>query len=201
LHIDINDHFVNSPIKARIIYGGNTQRSPLLSPSVPTWYATQYKANNQSGMQNHSAGYGLRMSHIDVNTGTITKMASVNAMALNTVIDISKQALQQLDGLAKIHLPRFDSDQTHDNYYQARHLNERGKATYSQNVYVLIPNCTGLKIHDMIEFDINSPNIKDSSSTGIYCITNMTRCVINSRYWEKIELANTGPQNSNSSLV
>jgi len=198
-YVDINDLFANAKVKARIIYGAGAQNAT--SQQVPNFVATEYRAVNRSGMLNNWHGYGLRMTQHGIN-GAVDKFRNITAMKLNNVLDINKDILGQLAGRARIDLPPIDTGNTHDFFLQARHHNMRSLATYSQNVYVLVPVTTGLNVFDMVELDARlGANSPDYSSSGLYCITNMTRALVNSRYCERLELTSAGPQNDNSSLA
>lgn len=196
-YVDVNDLFANAAIKAHLIYGGSSN----ISPNIPRYLCTQYKAVNRSGMLNHWLGFGYRMTQSNITGGTTDSYSKIKGMTVNNSLDISKSTLKELNGRARIDLPPLNTGNTHDNFLRARHQNMRGLATYSQNVYVLIPMTTGLNLLDLIEFEAGAANYTDESVSGIYAVTNMTRMMANSRYYEKIELTAAGPQTTNPDLA
>jgi hypothetical protein len=202
-HININDHFSNGPVKANLFYGGNASMGsiPQLSGERPYYPVLQYRAINRSGLMNNWHGYGLRLAQSDVISGNVNRYSNILAQTVNNVLDISKDILGQVGARARIDVPPIDTGNTHDFYLQAKHQNLRTHAYYSQNVYVLIPYTTGLTLYDMVHLEVNSNDYADSSSTGMYTITAMTRALIGARYYEKLELTSAGPQNENSSLI
>lgn len=200
-YVDVNDLFANAPIKAHIIYGGNNSNNSNISSNLPRYFANSYKAVNRSGMLNNWLALGHRMTQANILGGSNDRFAAIKGMTINNSLDISKTSLQQINGMARIDLPPLNTGNTHDNFIKARHQNMRGLATYSQNVYVLMPMTTGLNLFDMVEFEVAAAGFTDKSTSGIYSITNMTRAIINSRYYEKIELTASGPQSDNADLT
>lgn len=196
-HVDVNSIFANSPVKANLVYGGTN----ALSQSVPTYACTHYRAINRSGMFNNWLGYGYRMTPSNLVSGVVEKFNTINAMKTTNLLDMSKAVLGQINGRARIDIPPMHTGNTHDNYLKARHQHMRATMMYSQNVYVMVPVSTALNLYDMVVFDVGNQDYVDQSTSGLYTITAMTRAVVNSRYYEKIELTNAGPQNSNQDLV
>jgi hypothetical protein len=199
-HIDINDTFVNSKIKARLFYGQNPTAASL-SSSVPSFPVISYRSINRSGLMNNTHGYGFRLNQSDIVNGVVNKYSQIVAQTINNVLDISKDIIGQIGQRARIDLPPFDTGNTHDMYLAAKHQNVRTHAYYSQNCYVLIPNTTGLTLYDMVSFEMETSSFNDTSSTGNYIVTAITRVMMGSRYYEKLELTSAGPENENSSLI
>jgi len=199
-HIDINDSFANGKIKARFFYG-QTPTQASLSTGTPSFPVISYRSVNRSGLLNNTHGYGFRLNQNDIINGQVNRYSAITAQTVNNVLDISKDILGQIGLRARIDLPPIDTGNTHDMYLSAKHQNRRTHAYYSQNAYILVPNTTGLTLFDMVSFEMQTASFNDTSSTGNYIITAMTRILKGSRYYEKIELTSAGPENENSSLI
>ena len=193
---DVTQLFSQAQIKANISYGKLIQKD-----GTKTLAALEYTAENHSGRMNNTHGYGYRVTQSNSLTGAIQKFSNVKAMSINNVIDMSKTILGEIGTRGRIDIPRIATGNTHPDFIQAHHQNTRLRATYSQNVYVLLPQASNLTLFDMVNFSAVDSQGADDSVNGLYSITNISYMIKNRQYREKLQLTSAGPQNSNSSLV
>jgi hypothetical protein len=193
---DVTQLFSTDQVKKVFYYGQAPQKG-----QAPLMAVEQYKANNHSGLLNNLAGYGLRISQSNITTGLMQKFTNVKALKINNLVDINKAVLGQIGTRGRIDLTRLFTGNTHPNMMLASHQNQRIKATYSQEVHVLVSQASGVNLFDMVQFSAITSQSADDSVSGLYCVTAISKAIKNRRYKEKIQLTSAGPQNGNSLLT
>ena len=193
---DITQLFSKGDIKMCLFHG-----EPPKKVNVPLRLVSEYKAENHSGMQNNTFGYGLRMPETNLLSGEIKKLVNVKAMTVNNLIDMSSSVLKSIGSRGRLDIPRISVGNSHDNFITAKHQNLRIKSTYSQVLNVLTEGCSGLTLFDMVQFSSVSNTQTDDSVSGIYCVTGISSAIKGRRFKEKLVLTSSGPQNSNPGLV
>lgn len=195
---DVSQKFASEATVAVIYYG----TTPNASSNVKQFMAVRIKGVNRSALANQWAGYSRRTSYIGVTGGTATTYSAVDATSVNAGFDINEPLQRALTDVGKLVFAPADCLNTHVNYVNARHQNFRLTSTYTQNVYVIVPQITGLLPMDMVQLVTADGTNQDSGAMdGLYCVTAINKMLYSGRAMEKIELTGTGPSNKNPSLL
>lgn len=189
--IDVPQVFAQTDISA-IIYNGNPQFSTAINTQtkIP---CIQYKHVNRAGFHNNTEGFGSRVSQTDPITGDVGKYSKVKAQTSGNNLDISSNIYKTINQNAKLSIAPINSGNGHDNYIKARHQNNRLQTTYSNNLYVLLSGYSNLPLYSKVYFKAGDTDNYDEATVGFYILTGKVRFVKGGRYFEKIELTNSGP--------
>lgn len=194
--INITKQFANQKVKTGIYYGAAPPQNSSL-----TWIpALRAKAINRSGMLNHQGAYGMVTTQTgeDGSPSTFTEVSASRNTQSN--FDISRNVSHNALNRSKMQIAPVGMQNTYGKFIQARHQNRRLKKTYSQNVYVLLPYMSGLKLYDLVQVKMAMKGHTQSSVSGVYCVTGISKGIYSSNYCEKLELTTTGPNNANPLL-
>lgn len=193
---------LNAAPKAYIYFGTPSANSSSTSTPSNTFCALQYKAINRSGLMNGMGGYGQRTVQPSLD-GSVSKYLATNATVTNNSLDIDSDLSSAIQPVSRMSLVAADAGNAHENYMQARHQNHRLKCSYSQNIYVLLYQTSGLNIFDTVKFTATSGSSSPNSLVdGTYLVTGIARTLWSNRYYEKIELTTNGPiTSSNAGLL
>jgi hypothetical protein len=192
--------YENRKPKAKFTSGRDTTQATNSNSSLPEFTMFQPHVINRSGQYNDQGAYNLRTTQT-LGDGSVNIYNQVNASKSSTSnLDISKKIAHSMSNRGKIVIAPFDCGNTHSNYINAKHSNERLLKTYSQNLYCLINQYTGLTLYDIVIVEMYSHGSVENSVKGTYCVTAISKCIYKNQYFEKFELTVTGPSNTNPGL-
>ena len=201
-----NLHFYNLTQKFKdnkpvaYLYRGASKDKNFTSQN--SWLCVDYQTANRSTYMNSWAADGLRTVQTPM-SGNPSVYNQVNATTVNNSLDINKSVYSSVQNRGRIHMVPADCGNAHSQDMNAKHQNLRLLTTYSQNIYAMMYNFTGLKLFDMVKFTAThgASDNRSSADDGLYCVTAITSTLFGNRYFEKIELTNAGPGNTNTRLV
>jgi hypothetical protein len=192
-YINVQKQFENRTPVLELVY--NTQPKTQNYANI-----IKYRIISRSGQFNYEGAYGMRTTQTNSSGGVTIYQQVSAAKNAGANLDISKRIGGSIQNRSKIAIAPMDAGNSHPNYIRARHQNERLKLTYSQNLYVLLNVETQLNLYDIVNVLIHGDEKKDFYSSGIYMVTALTKSIYGNFYYEKIELTNMGPSNTNQGL-
>jgi hypothetical protein len=151
--------------------------------------AAQWRSH--SGTLNNLWGYNGITQQVNIQ-GVVQQFQNVAASFSSGFLDMSSSVKNIVADLPRIFFPR-DTGNTHQNYAQAAHQNDRLKTTFSSFLTMLTRDFTNLQVLDsvqaMIYKDDGSLNVTQS---GNYLVHSRTQHVSGDNYYELIVLASQG---------
>lgn len=160
-----------------------------------------YLVISRSGLLNYSNGYPSETTRMSL-TGSIENRENVRASRSSDNFDMNSAFSRELREHGRIFMAPSDTGNTHRRYTQAKHQNNRLRATYGHCIHILTQEVTDVKLFDVGNFIlVDSEGQEDTMLSGKYIVTGYSRAIVNNFYRERIELTNCGPNGNTGRLL
>jgi hypothetical protein len=182
LYKDVIKAAQQSPI-ARCVTQGYASASDITILPGAAW-------RSHSGTLNNIGGYGGQTLQLSKNMvpqlfSQVQSLLSMNKLDMSSVV---KSAVSQLP----FHILPIDGGNTHANFAQAKHQNDRLKQTFTSFLGFITTDYTNLRVLDPVKVMQMQNGKLHETQSGNYIVHSRTQFVSGTMYREKIVLAAQG---------
>lgn len=181
---------VKKPPKGKFVQSGTQENND----GAKLYQVTEFRIRSHAGAMNNWIGYSNNAGQHSRN-GSYTQQTQLDVVRGSNFMEMDKSIVSSLQGgKSRYEYRPIDCGNTHDNIERARYQNRRIRSTFSSTVVVKTEAMTdedllcnvGFESYDVATREINA------MYKGNYIIMAKTRCVVGSRYYEKLLLESQG---------
>ena len=141
--------------------------------TVPTFMIYHYGFVSHAGVNNKLKGYNAVATNFNLD-GTIKKQDKITIGRISQNMEMASEIKSLLGtGFSKIY--PMDCGNTHANYYEALHQNERGLSLWGNSVAVMVQADVPINLLDVVQLHITQNGAQNTAYNGKYVVAAKTK--------------------------